>query len=145
MVRVRPSLPGDSWLIRADLRQAEVNELAAIGHTCEECLRLGMLYSQAETIFIEEECAGMVGVMEGVLWGVFTKVIERYPIQFLRLSRRWIASLGPVENYVDARNTQAVKWFRWMGFEVSQPVPYGIHGELFHRFTNAPEARAEAA
>lgn len=150
MIRSRPTLPGDCWLF-TELRDAEVLEFAALGVTSFECMRLGMLYSDAQTIFFNDEPAAMWGISRfvdhNVVWAVFTKAIERHPIAFLRESRR-LAETFPctVENYVDARNTAAVKWFRWLGFEVSEPVPYGANGELFHRFTNAREQiRAKAA
>ncbi len=82
-----------------------------------------------------------------VVWAVFTRAIERHPIAFLRESKR-LADAFPCEvvNHVDARNVKAVKWFRWLGFLVSDPEPYGPNGALFHRFTNAREAQqAEAA
>lgn len=150
MIRSRPTLPGDCWLF-TELRDAEVQEFAALGATSFECMRLGMLYSDAQTIFFNDEPAAMWGISHfedhSVVWAVFTKAIERHPIAFLRESRRLAAAFPcAVENYVDARNVAAVKWFKWLGFEVSQPMPYGVHGELFHRFTNArAEARAKAA
>lgn len=141
MIRTRRTLPGDCWLF-TDLRDAEVHEFAALGATSEECMRLGLLHSDAHTIFFNDEPAAMWGITafedHNVVWAVFTKAIDRHPIAFLRESRR-LAEAFPCEvvNYIDARNVKAVKWFRWLGFEVSEPVPYGIHGELFHRFTNA--------
>lgn len=149
MIRSRPTLPGDAWLF-TDLREPEVTELAALGVTSHECMRLGMMYSNAQTIFFNDEPAAMWGItaFEGhnVVWAVFTRAIDRHPIAFLRESKRLAESFHcEVVNYVDARNTVAVKWFRWLGFEVSAPEPYGLNGELFHRFTNAREVRAEAA
>jgi hypothetical protein len=145
MIYIRPSLPGDTWLIKADLRQAEIDEFAAIGFTCEECLALG--FDDAVTLFIAGEPAGMVGITDdGALWGVFTRAIDRHPIAFLRASKRAIEQLDrEAGNIVDARNTKAVAWFRWLGFKVSDPEPLGLNGELFHRFTNARERIAEAA
>ena len=145
MIRIRPSLPGDTWLIKSDLRQAEIDELAALGYTCEECLALGLASGDALTVFINDEPMAMVGVSDGVLWGVFTRAIDRHPLAFLRASRAFVTSLPEVVNYVDARNEKAVRWFRWLGFEVSEPVPYGHNGAMFHRFTNARERIAEAA
>lgn len=145
MIYIRPSLPGDTWLIKSDLRQAEIDELQALGHTCDECLALGLASGDAFTAFINDEPAGMFGVSDGVIWAVFTNAIDRYPIAFLRCCRRMAANLGEVTNYVDARNTKAVQWFKWLGFEVSEPVPYGDNGAMFHRFTNARERIAEAA
>jgi hypothetical protein len=138
-MRIRESIPGDRWLILSDLREEEELELQALGHSCDDCMRLGLAYSRAYTMFVGDEPMGMFGVMEfgdhNVLWGVFTKAIERHPITFLRASLRFMDDLThEVVNYVDARNVKAVKWFRWMGFEVSDPVPYGINGELFHAF-----------
>jgi hypothetical protein len=69
------------------------------------------------------------------------RAIDRHPIAFLRESRRLADAFDrEVVNYVDARNVKAVKWFRWLGFAVSEPVPYGPAGVLFHRFTNARDA-----
>lgn len=135
MVEIRETLPGDIWLIEADLRQEEIDELAALGVTCFECMRLGMMHSTAYTAFINDEPAGMFGVLsDGTIWGVFTNAIDRHPLAFLRASRRVIQDLGSVSNYVDMRNEKAVKWFRWLGFVVDDPVPYGNSGELFHEF-----------
>lgn len=140
MIRSRATLPGDCWLF-TDLRDVEVQEFAALGATSFECMRLGMLYSDAQTIFFNDEPAAMWGIQKfedhNIVWAVFTKAIDRHPIAFLRESRR-LAESFPCEvmNYVDARNTAAVKWFKWLGFAVDEPVPFGVNGEPFHRFTN---------
>ena len=151
MIRIRDSLPGDYWLLLTDLRQAEVDELEVLGADSEECMRLGLLAGGARTVFIDEEPAAMFGIIDygdhNVVWAVFTRAIDRHPIAFLRESKRLADGFGrDVVNYVDARNVKAVKWFRWLGFEVSAPEPYGPAGALFHRFTNARAAhQAEAA
>jgi hypothetical protein len=142
VIRIRATLPGDYYLLLPDLRQVEVDELAALGNDSERCMRLGLLAGGAQTVFINEEPAAMFGIVDygdhNVVWAVFTRAIERYPIAFLRESRRLADAFDrEVVNYVDARNVKAVKWFRWLGFEVSDPVPFGAGGELFHRFTNA--------
>src|SRR6187399_1721952 len=138
MVEIRPTLPGDSWLILANLRQPEVDELAALGVTSEECMRFGLMSGKAETVFINDEPAGIFGVIDygtyQVPWAVFTTAIDKYPIAFLRAARRWAQSLdGTMVNYVDVRNDRAVKWFAWLGFKVSEPIAYGLNGEHFQR------------
>lgn len=151
MIRIRPSLPGDYYLLLPDLREEEVREFEALGTDCEHCMRLGLLVGGAQTVFINEEPAAMFGIVDygdhNIVWAVFTRAIERHPIAFLRESKRLADAFDcEVMNYVDARNVKAVKWFRWLGFEVSEPEPFGPHGVLFHRFTNVREARtAEAA
>lgn len=138
MVNVRPTMPGDSWLILADLRPVEVAEMAALGVTCEECIRLGQAHSQAHTIFIGDEPAGIFGLMDygayTVPWGVFTQAIDRHPLPFLRFVRGWVRQnvSMPAANYIDARNLRGIEWFSWLGFSVGDPVPYGLDGELFH-------------
>jgi hypothetical protein len=140
MVHIRPSLPGDCWLILNDLRPEEEIELAALGVTSEHCIRFGLLYGNAYTGFINGEPAGIFGIAEygdvKVPWGVFTRAIDRHPIAFLRASRAWFSQVrAGTEQVVDVRNVLAVKWFRWMGFEVSEPEVYGSNGELFARVT----------
>jgi hypothetical protein len=136
MVRIRPTLPGDTWLILGNLRAAEVAEFEALGVTSEECMRIGLAMSEATTLYINDEPAGMLGTMDfgdyRVPWGVFTTAIDRYPLAFLRFCRRWAKGLrGPAVNYVDARNERAVEWFAWLGFEIGAPQPYGLNGEMF--------------
>jgi hypothetical protein len=138
MVEIRPSMPGDSWLVLSNLRQPEVDELEALGVTSEMCLRYGLVYGNAQTIFINGEAAGIFGVMHyedgNVPWAVFSKVVDRHPIAFLRAAKRWAESLAvSVVNYVDVRNEAAVKWFAWLGFTLGEPVPYGVNGELFRQ------------
>lgn len=151
MIRIRASLPGDCWLLLSDLRQVEVEELAALGVDSELCMRRGMLAGGARTVFINDEPAAMFGIIDygdhNVVWAVFTRAIDRHPVAFLRESRRLAQAFDrDVINYVDARNVKAVKWFRWLGFDVSESEPYGPAGALFHRFTNARDVQnAEAA
>lgn len=37
-------------------------------------------------------------------------------------------------NYVDCRNRQSVRWLKWLGFQLLDPVPIGVNGEMFHPF-----------
>jgi hypothetical protein len=141
VIRIRPTMPGDYWLFLDDLRQVEIDELAALGTDSERCMRLGLLAGGARTVFINDEPAAMFGIVDygdhNIVWAVFTRAIERHPVAFLRESKRLADAFDrEVENFVDARNVKAVKWFRWLGFEVSEPQPYGPEGVLFHRFTN---------
>jgi len=45
-----------------------------------------------------------------------------------------LAGYSHLENWVDARNTKAINWLRWLGFTVHDPVPFGVAGLPFHRF-----------
>lgn len=138
MVEIRPTLPGDSWLILANLRQSEVDELDALGVTSEQCMRYGLMCGNSSTVFINDEPAGVFGIIDygsyQVPWAVFTQTIDKYPIAFLRAARRWAKGLdNTTVNYVDVRNARAVKWFAWLGFAVSEPIAYGLDGEPFNQ------------
>lgn len=140
-VYAREAKPGDTWLVLPTVRAGDVEELAALDTTPEQCMRFGLQASKRSwMLFIDEEPAGMFGHVEhdgyAVPWAVVTTAAEKHPIPFLRMSRAFIRSLTmPLVNMVDARNTQVIRWLEWLGFTIEEPVPYGKNGELFHRFT----------
>ena len=39
-----------------------------------------------------------------------------------------------LQNHVDARNTEAVRWLGWLGFEMDPALPFGPDQLPFHRF-----------
>ena len=136
MVEIRPTLPGDSWLILANLRQPEVDELSALGVTSEQCMRYGLMCGNSSTVFINDEPAGIFGIIDygsyQLPWACFTNVIDKYPIAFLRAARRWAEGIDRTSvNYIDIRNTRGIAWFKWLGFTVSEPVAFGINNEPF--------------
>lgn len=143
MVTIRPATLEDIPLVCAALRQDEIEELLALGTTCEENLRAGFSTGTALTALINDQIAGMFGVYltEAMIfpWGVFTTVIDRKPLAFLRACLRWREALTvQAVNYVDRRNARAVRWFQWLGFDISEPQPYGTNGELFSQVRLIP-------
>jgi len=66
---------------------------------------------------------------------------EELPVHFrafLRGNVKYVSSLKKefdiLENYVDARNTQAIRWLKWLGFELEPEAPYGPEKLDFHKF-----------
>lgn len=137
---LREAMPGDTWLMLPSVRQADIDELSALGVTPEKCLRLGLkLSTNAVTIFLHGEPAGIVGVIDygdyRLPWAVFTTAIDRHPLPFLRGCKAWMDRVdGFLLNYVDARNTMTIRWLKWLGFTIDEPIPYGVNGEPFCRF-----------
>lgn len=136
---MREAMPGDTWLMLPDVRQSDIDELAALGVTPEQCIRHGMQHCRAWTAFFNDSIGAIFGIIDygdySLPWAVFTNVIERYPITFLRESRHFVRSQkADLVNYVDARNIATVKWLQWLGFTIDESEPYGLKGELFHRF-----------
>ena len=76
----------------------------------------------------------------GVPWMVGTTALNRMRGQkaLLRASRATIAGLSArydvLANMVDARNGAAIRWLRWLGFDVLPPIPHGPDRLPFHPF-----------
>lgn len=74
----------------------------------------------------------------GVPWMVGTVALDRHAKAFLRACRpvlqEMLGRYEHLENWVDARNSRAIRWLWWMGFDVGPTEPYGWMGLPFHHF-----------
>lgn len=77
----------------------------------------------------------------GVPWMLVTHDVFQTPraSRALVAKGRWyiqrmLAEYQHLENYVDARNTRAVRWLEHLGFTVHPAEPYGPYEYPFHRF-----------
>lgn len=79
-----------------------------------------------------------------VPWMIGSYVLDVNPAVFLRYCREKMPLVKDaypwLENYVDERATTTVRWLKWLGFTVEDPVPYGILSRPFHRFWLKKEA-----
>lgn len=90
----------------------------------------------------EGEPAGLTGVVGDRIWMLGTEALTGSKERRLHLctkGRGWVQhcleSVGaPIGNYVYAKNRRAVRWLRFLGFEIGVPRPYGPSCELFHPF-----------
>lgn len=148
IVDVHPALPIDIHPIARNMRDADVAEcLATDGRLPDDALRWSLNKStMAWTGFVDGEPIVMFGVGGssmlsnwGVPWMLGTKRLPSVAVPFLRRNRGYIdimlAGHSRLMNYVDARNTTSIRWLRWLGFHVGEPVPYGREGLPFHPFT----------
>ena len=80
---------------------------------------------------------GLIGPV-AVPWLLATDAMERHARMFLHRSRHTVAIMSQayplLVNYVDARNKVSIKWLKWLGFDIMEPVPHGSFGLPFHRF-----------
>ena len=133
--------------IAKDMRQADIDEIWASDHyTPLEALMSGWEVSDRAAIAIvnNEPCV-MLGLVicdiltgTGSPWMLGTDNALKYKRQFLVQTPSVIAEMlilcPQLFNYVHVKNDVSVGWLKWLGFTMDKPQPYGIEGEMFHRF-----------
>lgn len=76
--------------------------------------------------------------MFGLPWMVSSIWIETHRRAFLAQCRGVIDDMRTrhqyLINFADVRNTQAVRWLKWLGFTFLPPIPYGLNNEPFYPF-----------
>ena len=148
-ISIIPATMEHAEYIAANAREADVQELHASSYqTPLNAMKLGMDLSDfALTGCVDGEPVMMWGVyFESLLWGigtpwmVATKQLDKFAMVFLRRCRDGLLekkkNYGMLVNYVDARNVKAIRWLKWLGFNVEEETkPYGALKLPFHRFT----------
>lgn len=145
-------VPAQYWhadAIAANPREADVAELYAQAHVSpEQAMTLGLrLARNARTGFVDGEAVCMFGVTPysilrgwGNPWMVGSRALERMSVRkaLLRHARAELADMQATYsllfNFVDDRNERAHHWLRWLGFTLSDPMPYGPDGLPFRFF-----------
>ena len=133
MTRLKP----EHAAITPYLRQSDIDEITAFTGISPD---LAVAYSIAATergfaVFLDGRLCAVFGVAHGgIIWLVGTDDITCHPITFYRVSRRIFNRLNSgyshLENYVDTRNNQCLRWLKWLGFSIDTPKPHGAGG--FH-------------
>lgn len=131
-------------------RQADVDEIRAcsglgIDQALHECcsgsLRAWVIEAGGNPLAAVGDTMAGIGV--GVPWMITTDHIAADPRGFLRASRAVMAEMlqrhFQLINYVDARNAVAIRWLSWLGADIGDPVPYGVAGLPFRKFTKQRE------
>lgn len=129
-----------------DIRQADVDELWAAAMTTPEKEMIRHIDS-ATTGLVDGVPVCVFGVthtndISGVAipWLITTNRLEKHARLFLAHCRGVVMGMRSgcrlLVNYVDARNTRAIKWLRWLGFTLdAEPIAFGVQGFPFYRFT----------
>lgn len=128
-------------------RQADRDELwASSFSTVAEVLYRGLQAStHSWTVLYDDLPVAMAGVVpwsmlggKGVPWMVATVDIERHPKPFAKLSKTYVAEMlrqySHLINFVDDRNTMAIRYLKWLGFAMYDPEPHGVLKLPFRRF-----------
>ena len=129
------------------VRRADAEEVwAASRSTPEEALLRGLEYSlDPRAGLVDGTVACVFGVGQvtlasdwGIPWMLASPEVERHARAFLRLNLAYVREIRGqyrvLLNFVDARNTMALRWLRWLGFRVLPAVPFGADDLPFHPF-----------
>lgn len=132
------------------MRECDIEELrAATGDSPLQALLKSCQMSSHKWAIMGvggDEAIGLFGVArvnpltdKGAPWLLATPELEKEFIPFLRNSRKYVQTMlsehSFLENWVDARNLTSIKWLRFCGFQLRDPVLYGREMRPFHRFT----------
>lgn len=146
--RVLPVSVDEAAEIAAIVRQADIDEITeALDIEMEHGLRLCFGGScKASKIVVDGKVVAVFGdsvhdvqASIGVPWLISTVHVEKRAKPFLRVCKEEVAEMltrhATLINYVDARNTQAIRWLKWLGFKFSDTaIPYGPNGLPFFQF-----------
>lgn len=137
---------GDAARIATCARAADVAEIKAccgleikeaLLQCLEHSLRAWVIESKGKPLAAVGDTMAAIGI--GVPWMVTTDHIVSDRRGFLRASRAVMVEMHQrhwsLVNYVDARNVDAIRWLSWLGATIDEPVPYGVAGLPFRKFT----------
>jgi hypothetical protein len=129
----------------AHIREADRVELEAIrGWTVEhELIHAIDKSSRARACICDGKVLAIFGDVAhdsvyGLPWMVSSTWIEAHRRAFLTECVDVVADMRTrhqrLINFADVRNTQAVRWLKWLGFTFLPAIPYGVNQELFYPF-----------
>ncbi len=129
------------------MREADVQEAWAAAHLSpEEAItrsleaspdpRVGLADGEVTCVFGVGEWSA-IGLL-GVPWLLTAESMPRHASKLLSGSRAYMDEVRErytvLTNHVDARNQKAVRWLRWLRFEIEPAEPFGFDNLMFHRF-----------
>lgn len=147
-VRVVPATMRHAQLVGDHAREADREEIWSSDRlTTRQAAESGLEVSPGtRCALFDGKPACVFGVYPGAFlggipspWMIGTPLIERHPLAFLRRCRPvvqdWSKRYTTLRNHVDARNTHAIAWLKWLGFAIHDAIPYGFDKLPFHPFT----------
>lgn len=130
---------------RLYLREGDRREIEALGLHKMQAIKMSLDRSiTAETYIADGEIAAIAGCQmtcmtggQGVPWLLTGEPVNRHKKEFLRHTRARVEEMrrrhGSLVNMVHAEYAEAVRWLKWLGFEIGAPVPLGPYGAKFVR------------
>ena len=130
--------------LAANMRDADVREVRALGRSPRDALEAGLRASLWALTAIDDEPVAMLGVAPksmlegvGVPWMLGSERVYSSGRALLSFAPRVIAEMeatfARLENVVDANNVRALRFLRWSGFTVGD-IPTECGGVKFLHF-----------
>ena len=151
MIDMRYEIVPATWQLARQLvpvmRGVDVQEAWAAAHLSpEEAIlrsleaspnpKVGLVDGEVTCVFGVGEWSA-IGLL-GVPWLLTAESMPRHARKLLVGSRAYVDEMKRrylvLTNHVDARNQKAVRWLRWLEFEIGPAKPFGFDKLLFHRF-----------
>lgn len=147
-VTFRQPTAEDAHYLAAHMRQEDVHEImASHGREPLEALQIGLRISALTSLAAEADGTPLVifGLYQrvavsgrGVPWLLGVDRSRLYVREFLEYGRQAVSEMLEVTsslvNYVHHQNRLSIRWLRRLGFTLEPAQPFGLAGELFHRF-----------
>lgn len=145
---IRPSVAADVAFIADNMREEDIAEAKACGHTAYDALSLGLQVSHPCYTLMDHEgtAIAMVGISPspysnaGLIWMLGTPGIEKCRITFLKYSKPALNMMFEqceydfLFNYSYAENTVHHQWLKWLGFSFLRKVELPPVGADFYEF-----------
>lgn len=149
---VEPATEAHAAQLAAHIRPEDAAEMMA-SHGLEPIAGLQMAVRstpEPKAVMDGERVVALFGVLPvdsaertASAWILTGRLAKRFPVAFMRTMTEELRKLAEVWavlfNMVSAQNASALRWVRALGFEVLEPVPFGVSGQPFHpiRFRSA--------
>lgn len=128
------------------LRAEDVAEAISLGLKTKSALWKSFRSSVLrKTAFVDGEIAAMWGMGgnllsdEGRPWLATAAPVEKVPIAYVKIGKMAVSEMlslrSNLRNVVPVNYPKAVRFVRMIGFSLSEPLPFGPNGDLFHIFS----------
>lgn len=144
-VELEQATAGHGAELVANMRPECVADLESVGSTPAESVQRGLESSEAWAVLFDGKVAAVFGVHgEAGFWVLTTPEVVRHPRAFLKASKAAAELLlqdrERLENWVPSAFCESVRWLKWLGAEVGEPVPRGPYGKPYQRVVLRREA-----
>jgi len=143
--RVELGNANEVYLLSGRLRQVDIDECRAFtGQDPEKGLIEAWCQSVVRyCIWRGDRVAACFGLVKraapdgyGVPWLLGSDLLGEMKRYFMRITPTYLSeflNIAPtLYNYVDARNEASIRWLKWAGFRVHDPIPMGPGHRPFH-------------